>query len=205
MFLLIVGCVTTCSSQDSKLDLRKVVGLAAENGTVAIQKDVISIFSQGNIRLEGPSGWTVQRQNAGVISLRISGLSWERENNGLNPSMAHGPLLCDPLNQINIASTLGPLPLALPDGARVKSVLEFPNFSIVVYAISASTVRYDVRIALLQHIGVDHYVLVKAETPSENGTFCGIQNLGQNHFLLFADEPSGSSDFLALYLYAVKD
>jgi hypothetical protein len=188
-----------------KPDLRKVVGLAGENGIAALQGDTISMFSEGNIWLEDPNGngGRLEVKNSGAVSLRIRGTEWKRAESNLDISAAYGPAFCDPLNQVDIASTLGKLPLALPKGARVKLAQASHGLTLVVYSISASTVRYDIRIALLQPTNSGNYLLIKADTVTEAGSVCGLQAVGGDRYVVLTDEPSGSSDFLALYVYAV--
>ena len=198
-------CADISVPETGKPDLRRVVGLAGENGIVAFRGDTISIFSDKNIHLQNVNGdgWKMQEKISGAVSLQIKTLQWKRVEQNLDVSAAYGPALCDPLNQVDIASTLGRLPLALPKGAKVKAIRKFGGLAIAVYSISGSTVTYDVRLALLQLTTSGDYLLIKSDIATEAGTYCGMQETDSHHIFLLADEPSGSSDFLAVYVYAV--
>jgi hypothetical protein len=85
----------------------------------------------------------------------------------------------------------------------VKIVQEFHGLALVVYSTSASAVAYDIRVALLQLTNSGNYLLIKADTATEAGTVCGMQAADDDHYVVLTDEPSGSSDFLGVYVYAV--
>lgn len=145
------------------------------------------------------------------MSLRIRGSEWRRVEKNLDLSAAYVPTLCDPLNQIDIGSTLGRLPSALPKGAKVKAVQEsnaLNGLAVAVYSTAGQLgvypVVYDVRVALLQSTRSGDYVLNSTDLASEYGMFCGVvQGADTDHYYVLIDEPSGSSDFLALYAYAI--
>jgi len=192
---------------ETKPDLQRVCGLAGENGVIALQGDTISMFSDENIRVQEATGgdWKLQTKNSGGVSLRIAGSHWKRVQNHLPVSAAHGPLFCDRLNQVDISSTDSKLSRALPKGAKVKVVSHRDNSFLVVYSTSGAAVRYDVRVALLEPSSSGDYLLIQTDTATEDGSFCGMQSLDDGHYIILADEPSGSSDFLAVYVYNVAN
>lgn len=204
--LFAATCLSAGERQGTKLDLREVVGLSGEIGMAAIRGNMISMFSNKDIFIEDPNGGgpKLQKRDSGVVSLIIQDSRWTRAEKNLDISAASDPALCDPLNQIDISPTLGKLPLALPKSSKVKIVRELGDSAIAVYSTSVeNTYGYDVRIALLQLARDGNYVLIKQDTATEYGRVCGLQTAGDSHFVVLADEPAASSDFLALYVYEV--
>jgi hypothetical protein len=203
--LLAVPCGGACVSQGTKFELRKIVGLSVEDGDVALQGDTISVFSKGDIVIRDQTGnnWVTQEKISDGVSVRIKGSEWERAAKNLDLSIAHRPGLCDPFDQIDLPPKQGKLRSALPTGAKVKLVQEFQDYSFVVFSTSTGQQFYQVRVALLQPAPDHGYRLIKTDTATETGIFCGMQGVDHDHGVVFTDEPAGSSDFLGVYVYEV--
>jgi len=167
---------------------------------------MISIFSDQSVWLEDANEGRgkLQQRISGAVSVSIKGSRWERVSRNLDASEAYVPALCDPLNQLDVGSTHSKLASALPKGARLKAVREAHGWAITVYSTSADPVRYDVQVALLRAAKSEDYSLIQTDTATRWGTFCGVQDVDANHYYVFTDEPSGSSDFLGLYVYSIE-
>jgi hypothetical protein len=183
------------------------VGISAENGIFALSGQILSAFSSGDILLwspENPQG-NLTKKKFGVVSLRVHDLEWEQIRNPLPMTSAHGLALCDHLNQIDIHSTDSKVQSVLPAGARVKSLLFVSDdLTLVVYSVSGKPVTYDIRVGLLEHKGAGEYSLLDDDLATDAGNFCGVQTGQGNHFFVFADEPAGSSDSSAVFVYGVR-
>lgn len=203
--LIALTSLSVFSQTLAKPDLRLVAGITGENGLVALQDGRISMFSSKNIGIIHANNRKVIFINneAGVVSLGFKNSSWEQTKAHLDLSAASAPAMCDRLNQINIASIEKKVANALPKGAKIKIIKSVGEFVCAIYSISNNTVRYDIQIALLEHGKLGGFNLIKSDKVTEYGAFCGLRDAGDNNLFLIVDEPAGSSDYLAVYVYSL--
>lgn len=204
--LLILALYSSPAPQIVRPQLKKIVGLAAEDGVVAIRGNTLSVFSTGNIRVQDQTNqqWKMADKKADAVSVRVSDTRWRQLPNPLPISTAFGFAFCDPLNQVDIQATDSIVQSVLPPGAKVKSLVHVSDgLTVVVYAASNNTVRYDIRVALLKNEKTGGYSLLEDDLATDAGNFCGVHRGDGKVFFVFADEPSGSSDFSAVYVYGI--
>lgn len=193
------------SNVQFKPGLRLIVGITGEDGVVALQDGKISMFSSKNIGIIGADSRKVKfLENAeGVVSLGFKDSGWKQMDSHLELSAASAPMLCDRLNQINICSIEKMVSKVLPKGSRIKAVKSTGGYFYVVYSASKNTVKYDIHIAMLGPRSGGGFKLIKNDLVTEAGAFCGMRDAGDNLLYLIVDEPSGSSDRLAVYVYSL--
>jgi len=180
---------------------------------LATRGDTITMFSNKSISLENPTSgkrdWP--RKISDAVSMRIKGPEWERVKKNLPLSAAYSPTLCDPFNQLDITIS-DKLRAVLPQGAKIKLVRDesqgLKNLAFAVYStmngVGPAPPHYDVRVALLKSASTGDYALLGTDLASDYGMFCGIvQGADADHWYILMDEPSGSSDYLAVYVYAI--
>jgi hypothetical protein len=93
---------------------------------------------------------------------------------------------------------------ALRPSAKIKSVLLFdPQLTAVVYTTPGDEVPFVIRIALVRGEPKTGYSVVDDDLATEFGTYCGARLGGPGVLYVFADEPAGSSDSSAVYVYAL--
>lgn len=195
------------SGQTTRPHLHRLFGIASEDGIIAIEGNTVSVFSSENVRLQNEKSlnWQLANTKNGAISIQATSKGWRETGVPLPISSAHGFALCDRLNQVDLSSLVRNLRLALPKGAKVKSFIRIDeNVNLIIYSVSANQVRYDVRVGLVEHEASGAYSLTANDLATDAGNFCGIQQGEGDLFFVFADEPSGSSDFSSVYAYAVN-
>ena len=168
----------TLVAQTAQLHLRNVVSVSAENGTIAVNDDVMSFFSSGDIFLKSPTDqrWHLAEKNFGAVSLKLGDTKWQQIKDPLPISTASDFALCDPLNQIDIHMTDTTVQSLLPAGAKIKRIATVsPGIYVVVYSTSADKVSYDIRIALMKYGSTDKKSLIKSVLASDAGNFCSFQ------------------------------
>ena len=200
-------CAPAMPQDSSVVHLRKVGGIAGEDGMFASLNRLITMHSDKNIRAEfgANSKWQLV-DHSGPVSFELKGDSMERSEDNVPLAVAHDFEFCDALNQVDISSTIDKgLVSALPQSARVKAVESIgEKLTLLVYAIGDNPVRYTVRVALVQYDGAHKYSILGADTVSADGNFCGMHSLVGGYRVILMDEPSGSSDFSAAYVYILK-
>jgi len=204
MFFIVVSVFL--AAQPVQPHLKRLVGIAAEDGVVAIDGNMVSVFSVGNIRVQDAEQlqWKLAHKKGGAVSFRAEGTGWYEQRSALPISTAHSFAFCDPLNQVDLGSVNENLRSALPAEARVKSLIRVrSDLNLVVYSVSRKTVSYDVRVGLVQSKVAGGYSLVVDDLATDSGNFCGVQQGEEGLVFVFVDEPAGSSDFSAVYAYTI--
>jgi hypothetical protein len=194
------------SPQAERPHLKRLMGLASEYGVVALDGNTVSAFSTENIRMQDASlQWRLADKKEDSVTIRVEAKGSNVLETPLHISAAHSFALCDRLNQIDERSSDHSLSLALPKGTKVKSLVRIGDeLSLVVYSVSDNTVRYDIRVGLVRRESSGAYSLVDGDLATDSGNFCGVQQGDGDLVFVFADEPSGSSDFSAVYAYSVN-
>lgn len=204
--MLLVAVSSALAAQATQTRLQKLVGIAAEDGIVALDGNKLSVFSRANIQIQDPTSlqWKLAEKKSGAVSVGVDGTRWQELPSPLPISTAYGFAFCDPLNQVDVRASDNRIRSVLPAGAKVKSLVRVSDdLSLVVYSTSTNTVRYDVRVGVVQNRVSSGYSLINDDLATDAGNFCGVQQGNGDVFLVFADEPSGSSDFSAVYIYAL--
>jgi hypothetical protein len=204
--MLLVAVSSALAAQATQTRLQKLVGIAAEDGIVALDGNKLSVFSTANIRIQDPTSlqWKLAEKKSGAVSVGVDGTRWQELPSPLPISTAYSFAFCDPLNQVDVRASNNRIRSVLPAGAKVKSLVRVSDdLSLVVYSTSTNTVRYDVRVGVVQNRASNGYSLINDDLATDAGNFCGVQQANGDVFLVFADEPSGSSDFSAVYIYAL--
>ncbi len=207
--LITVFLVVTASAlhaQVAGVRLQKLLGISAENGSVAIDHNTLSVFASGNLRTQDPATgkWTFQWKKPQTITIKVDGTRWQELPGPLPGAGGAEFALCDPLNQIDQSPGYPRLRSALRSGAKIKSlVLINAELTLVVYSITNDSVRYDVRVALIREDLKGGYSLIDDDLATDVGNFCGVRQSGSGVLYVLADEPAGSSDSSAVYVYAL--
>lgn len=187
-------------------EMRRLGGLRAEHGMIAVNGRTLSAFSTSDIYLESPATrrWVPAEKIRDAVSIQFGRREWHRLEVALPVSAGRAFEFCDRLNQIDIGSTNRGVQAALPAGAKLKGIAKVSgSLWLAIFSTSADAVRYDVRIALVRADERGGHVVLQSDTATENGNLCGIQRGPGGLVFLFADEPSGSSDFAAVYAYSM--
>lgn len=197
--------VSVFAQEASRPDLHLVIGLTGENGIVALQDGTVSMFSDKNIGIVSANDRKIKfvDNTTGVVSLGFNDSHWEQAKTHLNLAAASEPGMCDRLNQINLASVNKAISTALPKGARIKAVKKWDKFVYVIYSISNIPIKYDIQIALMKLTKEGRFTVINSDTVTKFGAFCGVRDAGSNNLFLLVDQPTGSSDYLAVYVYAI--
>lgn len=204
--LSFAALTSVLAAQQTQTRLQRLVGIAAEDGIVALDGNRLSVFSTGNIRVQDATSlhWKLADKKSGAMSIRVEGTHWQELMTPLSVSTAYGFAFCDPLNQVDLRSTNEKVRSVLPAGAKVKSLVRVnDDLNLVVYSLSGNTVHYDVRVGIVANKASGGYSLINDEIATDSGNFCGVQQGNGGVFFLFADEPSGSSDFSSVYVYSI--
>ena len=202
--------------QGAQPQLKELVGISAEHGFFALDGDTLSAFSDRDIWLEDPTSPHHNRdlvrtqppegKRFGVFTVRVRDLQWHQIDSPLPLSEARDFALCDPLDQIDIRSTDDRGQSVLPTGVKIKKVVEVKeDLTLVVYSTPSdtSTLGYAVRVGLVGKRKSGMYSLLQDELATDPAKFCGVQSGRANLFFVFADESAASSNYRAVYIYAV--
>lgn len=181
--------------------------ISGENGEFGFSDRLITVYSRGDISVQ--LGDSVSEK-----MLRWKGhFSFQVVRNALRPSTRSVPLassdqfaFCDPFNQVDLSARLDhDLRSLLPRNAEVKTVDEMGSGRIiVVYALGGTTVAYSTWIAVFQPDRNSRESLSRAMLVSRDGNYCGMRSLGPRYRAILIDEPSGSSDFSVVYVFALR-
>lgn len=203
--VVVLGLTSCLMGQASGPHLKRILGLSAESGAIALSGRTLSAFSAGDIWIQDPANlrWKLASAESGVWTVSVTRSGWRVLGRALPLSFAHGFAFCDRLNQVDVRSTSAAAS-AVPPGARVKAVTHLASgMDLVVYSESGEPVRYDIRVGLVQEAAPGRFSLLQDDLSTRSGSFCGVESGGGGVFFVFADEPTGSSDYSAVYAYAV--
>lgn len=207
ILLIIIAAAFANSQAPASSNLVRVGGISAENGVFGLQDRLITAYTDQTISVE--FGSDSKRQflhHSGSASFEVKGESMQWVQNNIPLTLAHEFQFCDSLNQVDISMRVDKeILLILPKNAKIKSTEDLSdNRTLVVYAEPDSRVIYKISMALVQGKLAQKYTMIGNDTVSSYGNFCGTQALTQNLRAILVDEPAGSSDFSAIYIYAIK-
>jgi hypothetical protein len=140
------------------------------------------------------------------VSLRVRGETLQRTQTKIPLALAHDFQFCDAFDQIDISRSVDKGILSiLPKDAKIKSAETLGNrLTFVVYATSNSPVAYPIRVAMFEGDATHGFAVVGTDSVSSDGNYCGVQTIGRNYRAILVNEPAGSSDSSAVYLYLLK-
>ncbi len=103
---LITVCVavaaTALHAQVAGVRLQKLLGISAKNGLVAIDRNTLSVFANGNLMVQdGATGRWTFRWNTETLTIKVDGTRWQELPTPLPTGAATGFGSCDPQNQID--------------------------------------------------------------------------------------------------------
>ena len=170
-------------------EIRRAFRLEGERGEVAFRPDLVTMFSSGPVQ-----------------SVKIARAGAERTTEHLARSDAHRPLLCDPLDQIDLSARVPGVRAALPASARLKSLTERAGVELAVYSLPGEGRYYETWLALVARVGGgEERRLLKMKRISEgSGTFCGAHPMGQNHLLVLVEGETRGRGVLVAYGLAIE-
>src|SRR5271157_3491553 len=95
------------AAQTTQTRLQKLVGIAAEDGIVALDGNKLSVFSRANIQIQDPTSlqWKLAEKKSGAVSVGVDGTRWQELPSPLPISTAYGFAFCDPLNQVDLRAS----------------------------------------------------------------------------------------------------
>ena len=203
--LLVSLIVISTNGQPQAPRLQRLVDIRGEHGAVSFQADKLSLFSTGNISVTNWLNNGQQQLDAkvGVVTLELGADGWRRSESHLDVKSAYSPPMCDPLNQIDIGSTDTAIRQALPMGSKIKAIETINDgWFLVVYSTSKSAVRYDIQVALVRARRPSPRTATREDaiTLATSSSFCGTRFVDHTRVAIIADEPAGSSDYLAIYV-----
>jgi hypothetical protein len=187
--------------------LLRIGGIAGESGIFASSDDQVTMYSNGDIYTWSGAG--SKRQLivvSGSISLMVKGETLQRSQTKIPLALAHDFQLCDAFDQIDISRSIDKgISSILPKYAKIKSAETLGNgLTFVVYATADSTATYPIRAAMIEGDAIHGYAIVGIDSVSSDGNYCGVQTIGRNYRAILVNEPAGSSDASAVYLYLLK-
>jgi hypothetical protein len=207
--VLLVILTTALARSQAPVSTRvaRLGGIAGETGMVASLNRLVTVYSDNTIRVQSGTDlkWKIV-EHSGPVSFEVKDEEMKRTQDNVPLAVAHDFSFCDALNQVDISRTVdrGILSI-LPKGALIKATERLSdNVTLVVYAESDSPVRYGIRVAMFQSKLAHKYSIVGEDTVTIDGNYCGMQSLGGNYRLILVDEPAGSSDFSAAFVYALR-
>lgn len=207
VILALVFCVPAVPQNSPASHLAKVGAVAGEAGMFASLNRLITMHSDKSVRAQyGTTGKWQFIEHSGPVSFELKGNSMVRSQDSVPLAVAHDFELCDALNQVDISSTTDKgLVSVLPKGARIKATESVSEkLTLVVYAATDNPVKYAVHLALVQNDEDHKFSKVADDTVSVDGNYCGLQALVGGYRVILLDEPAGSSDFSAAYVYRLK-
>jgi hypothetical protein len=207
VLLVLLFCMSAMPQNPGESRLTKVGGIAGEAGMFASSNRLITIHSDGSIRAQfGANGKWQVIDHSGPVSFELKGDAMRKSQDSVPLAVAHDFGFCDALNQVDISSTIDKgLRSTLPKNARVKATESIRDkLTLLVYASGSDSVRYPLRLALVQNDGEHKYSVVGEDSISTDGNYCGMQSLVGGYRVILVDEPAGSSDFSAAYVYMLR-
>lgn len=202
-FLAITG--TTSAQTPKAKALTTIGGISAENGEFALVGNRVTAYSDKDIFL-----WQGANGKPGLVTAGGGSLTFEVRESGLvnvtgnvSSASAHEFELCDSFDQIS-RPVDDDIRTALPAGAKVKAREEMIDGRVLVAYSKPGIDHYLLMLSLFESAPNNHHKLVGTETASDYGEYCGMQVLTATTWAMLVDEPSGSSDFSAVYFFAIQ-
>ena len=204
LFIIVCAALATPQAPTSNRVVR-IGGISGEIGTFALSQGMITVYSDKSISVQfGTNPKRQYLEYSESVSFEVKGESMRRSQDKIPLALPRDFEFCDPLNQVNLPGERK-MRLALPKNARIKTIEELSDKrTLVVYSASDNHVAYEIRLVLLQSDTAQKYTIIGGDNVSKDGTYCGIQTMDGDHRVVLVDEPSGSSDFSAVYVYALK-
>ena len=185
--------------------LVKIGGIAAENGEFAFLNDLITAYSGGNIRFVQGAGekWNYVQIAGKSASFEVKNLSMRSVSDNVPIGIAHEFSFCDSFDQVS-RPVDSAFRAVLPKGAKVKAEEDYGDGqTLVIYTVPVAD-HYLIDFTLIESTAGKGYSVVGTVPVSEYGDYCGMQAVTREIRAVMVDEPAGSSDYSAVYLFAVR-
>jgi hypothetical protein len=185
--------------------LVKVGGIAAENGGFAFLNNLITAYSDGNIRVIQGAGdkWSDVQIAGKSVSYEVKNLSMKRVSDNVPIAVAHEFQFCDSFDQVSHPVDAA-FRAVLPKDAKVKAVEDYGDGRTLAIYSAPGTDHYLIDFSLIESTPSNRYSMISTVPVSAYGDYCGMQAITREIRAVFVDEPSGSSDYSAVYLFAVQ-
>jgi hypothetical protein len=203
---LAILLATIPSFNGSPVTLRRTEAFAAEQGAFILAGQKAFFLTSQSFRVQNPETlkWSYPENKQGdVYSYILENGRWRSsQDSAPDASLFRRLSLCDQANQIDLRGTDKDIDRVLPLRARLKVDLEIEdNVHLLIYSRTSPGLFYATYIALVSTKGRVATVVTK-HLVSDHGMFCGLEfNSGMAAVLM--DEPSASSDFLAVYTFTL--
>jgi len=194
----VIGCRIGCHCCDHR-------GIAAENGEFAFLNDLITAYSGGNIRFVQGAGekWNYVQIAGKSASFEVKNLSMRSVSDNVPIGIAHEFSFCDSFDQVS-RPVDSAFRAVLPKGAKVKAEEDYGDGqTLVIYTVPVAD-HYLIDFTLIESTAGKGYSVVGTVPVSEYGDYCGMQAVTREIRAVMVDEPAGSSDYSAVYLFAVR-
>jgi len=185
--------------------LLRVGGIAAENGGFAFLNNLITAYSAGNIRVIQGTGerWSDVQIAGKSVSYELKDLSMKRVPDNVPIAVAHEFQFCDSFDQVSRPVDAA-FRAVLPQDAKVKAVEDYGDgLTLAIYSVPSRD-HYLIDFSLIESTASNRYSVISTVPVSEYGDYCGIQAITREMRAILVDEPSGSSDYSAVYLFAIQ-
>jgi len=185
--------------------LTAIGGISAENGEFAFIGNRVTAYSDKDIFIwQGTnSGRELVTAGGGAIPFEIRETGLVNVTGNVSSALAHEFQLCDSFDQISRWID-DDIRAALPAGLKVKAREELIDGRVLVAYSKPGADHYLLMLSLFESAANNRYALVGAETASEYGDYCGMQALTKGIRAVLVDAPGGSSDFSAVYFFAIQ-
>lgn len=202
---ILVTAGTTPAQTPKAKALTAIGGISAENGEFSFIGNRVTAFSDRDISVwRGTHGkWELVTAGGGAIPFEIRETGLANVTGNVSSALAHEFQLCDSFDQISI-SVDDEIRAILPADAKVKAIEELVDGRILVAFSKPEAKHHLLMLSLFESDPNNHYKLVGTETASVHGDYCGMQVLTRRIWAMLVDEPSGSSDFSAIYFFAIQ-
>lgn len=204
----IIAILTIAGAMPAQTPKAKVLtaigGISAENGEFAFIGNRVTAHSDKDIFLwQGASGKRdLVTAGGGAIPFEVRETGLVNATGNVSSALAHEFQLCDSFDQISRWID-DDIRAALPADAKVKAREELIDGRVLVAFSKPGADHYLLMLSLFESAPNNHYKLVGTETASDYGEYCGMQVLTARIWAMLVDEPDGSSDFSAVYFFAI--
>lgn len=201
---LLVALAASARSQ-VPTDLVKLGGISAEHGEFAFRNNLVTAYSDRDIFAEIGSNnkRDLLTSEGGSVSFELKNDTMRAVTGTARAAVAHEFQFCDPSDQVSIP-VADSIKAILPKDAKVKSSEELLDGRTLVAFSVPGNGFYKIFLSLLKGASGNRHVLVGNFEVSEYGFYCGEQVLTTDARAILVDEPAGSSDYSAVYFFAIK-
>lgn len=206
ILLDLILCAGTALAQGGGAELIRLGGILGENGELALQDSRITVYSDKAIFMLSGSDRTAQAvDHDRAISIEVLQGGTRMVSTHLPKTQAHWFQLCDGGDQISNSGVAG-MGAILPKGTKIKEVDKLGGHFWLVFATVPAQDWPKITIFLLREDTRYHLSLLKSDTVSQRGSFCGTQFLDRDTWAILVKETMGesNSNYSGIYFYQVS-